>query len=295
MQNVFYPAPVWHEGDNEYVDIRCDLYVDPEVEDGSNDLTIRISYPRDDQGQPVMGALGDQHPYLALCLDHSEVLGEIRIPDARAAAVFDRLQKALALYDKVSKLGAPQDMAAALEAGVARVQDLVDADAKLRALPLDTDPLTRVEALLPYGEAVKTLEDWAVAAADLLPDAPTGAAALDFEAPDLRLERGDVAVTLEWIGEGASGDYDATDSGDEPLMRIGVERRANGEWEAVDDASYCTNISARASQKGMILAMQYVLEQVPAEGSIKRLMERMSWIELTTQDGDSPDFSRVPA
>jgi hypothetical protein len=169
------------------------------------------------------------------------------------------------------------------------------AQALAGALPLDTDPLTRVEALLPYGEAVKTLEDWAVAAADLLPEKPVVAGALDFTAPDLRLERGDVAVTLEWIGEGSDGDYDPTDSGDEPLMRIGVERRVNGAWEAVDDASYCTNISARASQKGMVLAMQYVLEQVPAAGSIKRLMERMSWIELTRQDGDSPDFSRVPA
>lgn len=285
MQEKIHPAPVWLENDADFKDIRIDLYVDPSDDSGEQDLTVRFSFPKDGSA-----------PYMMLVLGGAD-LGEVVLAPHHAAQVEARLDKALALFQPYydGERAFPADLEAALESGVARVQDLVDADAKLRALPLDANPLTRVEALLPYGEAVKTLEDWAVAAANLLPDEPAGAAALDFEAPDLRLERGDVAVTLEWIGEGADGDYDPTDPGDEPLMRIGVERRANGEWEAVDDASYCTNISARASQKGMILAMQYVLEQVPAEGSVKRLMERMSWIELTTQDGDSPDFSRVPA
>lgn len=115
------------------------------------------------------------------------------------------------------------------------------------------------------------------------------------EVPELRIERGNVAVTLEYIGEGSDGDYDPHDSGDEPLMRIGVQRLENGKWDEVEDSSYCTQISARASEEGKALALEYVIAQVPETGSVKRLMERMSWIELTTQDGDEPDFSRVPA
>lgn len=134
---------------------------------------------------------------------------------------------------------------------------------------------------------------WTVEA---LADEDAASATFDPETvPELRLERGDVAVTLEYIGEGNDGDYDPDDAGDEPLMRIGVQRRVDGTWEDVEDSSYCTQISARASEAGKGLALEYVIAQVPATGSVKRLMERMSWIELTTQDADSPDFSRVPA
>lgn len=181
MQEKIHPAPVWLENDADFKDIRIDLYVDPSDDSGEQDLTVRFSFPKD-------GAA----PYMMLVLGGAD-LGEVKLSPHHAAQVEARLDKARALFQPYydGARAFPADLEAALEAGVARVQDLVDADAKLRALPLDTDPLTRVEALLPYGEAVKTLEDWAVAAADLLPDAPTGAAALDFEAPDLRLEQGD--------------------------------------------------------------------------------------------------------
>lgn len=115
------------------------------------------------------------------------------------------------------------------------------------------------------------------------------------DVPELRLERGNIAVTLEYIGEGNDGDYDPDDAGDEPLMRVGVQRLEDGKWDEVEDSSYCTQISARGSEAGKGLALEYIIAQLPQTGSVKKIMERMSWIELTTQDGDSPDFSRVPA
>ncbi|UTC28492.1 hypothetical protein GURKE_04900 [Brevundimonas phage vB_BpoS-Gurke] len=176
---------------------------------------------------------------------------------------------------------------------------------------LVTDPLTRpllsaVEAAVEtiqkltdarqagtsMVEASTILEDWAVAASEFLPDLPETTAQID--APDLREENGDDAVILEYIGEGFQGDYDPTDPGDEPLMRVSIERRGPDGWAYVEDSSYCTQISARASEAGKRLAMTYILNSLPS-GSVKRYMERMSWIELTVQDGDSPDFSRVSA
>lgn len=111
---------------------------------------------------------------------------------------------------------------------------------------------------------------------------------------ELRVERDGVAVTLEYIGEGQDGDYDPEDEGDEPLMRIGVERLVDGVWEEVEDSSYCTQISVNGSEVGKKKVLEYVLAQVPQTGSVKRLMEAMSWIELIAQDGDEPDYSRVP-
>ncbi|USN15602.1 hypothetical protein KIKIMORA_04840 [Brevundimonas phage vB_BpoS-Kikimora] len=142
-------------------------------------------------------------------------------------------------------------------------------------------------------EASTILEDWAAAASEFLPDVPGSAE--PFDAPELREENGDDAVMLEYIGEGADGDYDQTDPGDEPLMRVSVERKgADGAWEYVEDSSYCTRISARASEAAKRLALLYILNGLPS-GSVKRYMERMSWIEVTPQDGDSPDFSNIPA
>lgn len=37
------PAPVWIENDDDYLDIRCDVWIDPSVDDGSNDLSLRFS------------------------------------------------------------------------------------------------------------------------------------------------------------------------------------------------------------------------------------------------------------
>lgn len=101
--------------------------------------------------------------------------------------------------------------------------------------------------------------------------------------PDMELVREPVRVELEWIGEGWSGDYDDRDPDDEPLLRFTVSHRVNGEWEQVDDASYCTQLSALTTteeERRRILAsiMEQVYDDVAGGRSIKRLCEDLSWL-----------------
>jgi len=116
-------------------------------------------------------------------------------------------------------------------------------------------------------------------------------------AGDLELVRGDVKVELDWIGEGVSGDYQADDPEDEPLLRFTVLRRSGletndpyaldagyeqNEWTPFRDACYCTNISAILPKAKLLELMGVLMDGVfnPASQghSIKRLCERLSWI-----------------
>lgn len=101
--------------------------------------------------------------------------------------------------------------------------------------------------------------------------------------PDMELVREPVRVELEWIGEGWSGEYDDRDPDDEPLLRFTVSHRVDGEWEQVDDASYCTQLSALAvteEERRRILTsiMEQVYDDVASGRSIKRLCEELSWL-----------------
>lgn len=181
MQEKIHPTPVWLENDADFKDIRIDLYVDPTDDSGEQDLTVRFSFPKD-------GAA----PYMMLVLGGAD-LGEIVLSPHYAAQVEARLDKARALFQPYfdGERAFPADLEKALEAGVARTQDFLDANAKLRALPRDADSVTRIEALFPFGEAIKTLEDWAVASADLLPDEPE-LGTLPLDAPVLDAASGGV-------------------------------------------------------------------------------------------------------
>lgn len=104
-----------------------------------------------------------------------------------------------------------------------------------------------------------------------------------------------VRVELEDIGEGVSGDYNPKDKLDIPLLRFTVLREVHDahepaedegyEWEQVDDASYCTQIDARLSVKTHVrlaeLIMREVGDEVRARHSVKKLCERLSWINPT--------------
>ncbi|UTC28651.1 hypothetical protein MARCHEWKA_01380 [Brevundimonas phage vB_BpoS-Marchewka] len=255
-------APIFMTQNDGHLDFRCDIWNSPTDESGDSDIAVLFSFA---------DAPGDGSYLQLIDGDESDSLP---LNEAQVAALKPRLIAAAEAYAQRADV---VRMEAALETAIVHIQALTDAR----------------QAGASMVEASTLLEDWAVAAADLLPDAPPEPDVIRF--PSLRLERDDVAVILDFEGEGASGDYDPTDSGDEPLMRVAVERRINDVWEFVEDSSYCTQISARASEAGKILALSYILNGLSSEGSVKRHMERMSWIELTVADGDSPDFSRVPA
>jgi hypothetical protein len=92
------------------------------------------------------------------------------------------------------------------------------------------------------------------------------------------LIKDDVAVELWNAGEGWSGDYNPDDPTDVNLLRFDVFYKS----EAVDDASYCTQIPADtpAADKLQLLdiILNLVYEPLTDGHSIKKLCERISWI-----------------
>jgi hypothetical protein len=92
------------------------------------------------------------------------------------------------------------------------------------------------------------------------------------------------------VGEGFYGDYDPDpSSNDLPLLRFSVYVRINGEWVAVEDASYCTMMSVNVPKTVLQKALEYIMDEVYeplSQGySVKKLCERLSWI---TQDWFGP-------
>ena len=108
---------------------------------------------------------------------------------------------------------------------------------------------------------------------------------------DVEVRRDDVIVTLEWIGEGWDGDYQDDDPEDCPLLRFSVYRAITDpqdprhDRDEFSDASYCTRIPATVPQNTAQQLAVYILDTVyePAHDghSIKKLCERLSWIEPT--------------
>ena len=100
-------------------------------------------------------------------------------------------------------------------------------------------------------------------------------------------KRGNVAVELEDIGEGVSGDYNEHDPGDIPLLRFTVlvksaDTHLDYDWVPVEDASYCTQLSATLPPEQIKAAeellLDWVYDDVSAGNSVKKLCEALSWI-----------------
>jgi hypothetical protein len=132
---------------------------------------------------------------------------------------------------------------------------------------------------------------------------PEGPALGSFTNPDFgvrdaggsptELIRDNVKVELEDIGEGISGEYDENNPEDVSLLRFYVSVRGeDGEWEAVDDASYCTNLPTdlpdfkkKIALNALMNEFHNVLANDPT-ASVKGLGEQMSWI--------APEDLKVP-
>jgi len=103
---------------------------------------------------------------------------------------------------------------------------------------------------------------------------------------DKSATKGNVRIDLEWIGEGWSGDYDPDEPLDDPLLRFSVYRQDdNGEWQEVDDASYCTRlVGDKLTAEDADLIFDYMFQQIGTTlseaSSIKRICERLSWMGM---------------
>ena len=97
-------------------------------------------------------------------------------------------------------------------------------------------------------------------------------------------------VTLEWIGEGRSGEYNPDDSHDEPYIRFNCDifrpdqdgNMESGDWESIDDASYCTGLSAFDTKETLTKAINRIMDVLVNNyncSGFKKEMESISWIE----------------
>lgn len=134
------PAPVWIENTDGYLDYRCDLWIDRADDSGGADLSLRFSFAVDP---------GDES-YLQL-IDGGEESDSLTLNAAQVAAFKPRLAAAAEAFANRPDI---VRLESALEDAIAHVQALTDAR---------RDGASMVEASV-------LLEDWAVAAADLLPD-----------------------------------------------------------------------------------------------------------------------------
>lgn len=94
-------------------------------------------------------------------------------------------------------------------------------------------------------------------------------------------------IKVEWqdIGEGLWGYYDETDPNDKPLLRFYFSQLVDGEWEDLDDGSYCTLVNANTSeehQKQLLqILMKAAIDSIKA-GSYKKRLEELSWLDGST-------------
>ena len=95
-----------------------------------------------------------------------------------------------------------------------------------------------------------------------------------------------IKVLVEWsdLGEGIDGDWNSDDPEDVSLYRfdISVKRKGDEDWDACDDASYCTQVPVDTPDhiliKGLEMIMDEIFEAVVEGHGIKKACERMSWI-----------------
>lgn len=96
---------------------------------------------------------------------------------------------------------------------------------------------------------------------------------------------GQVKVLVEWMGEGWDGDYDGNNPNDVPFLRFSVSKWHGDFWEAIDDSSYCTLLPATIDGDMAMEAAKQILSRVEATvlegGSIKKICEKLSWIDIT--------------
>lgn len=82
--------------------------------------------------------------------------------------------------------------------------------------------------------------------------------------------------------EGWSGDYDPEDPEDQLLFRFDVDRFVDGQWQPVDDASYCTQLHSQLPEPVINRALEYLashlIEPASQGHSIKKTCEYLSWI-----------------
>ena len=94
----------------------------------------------------------------------------------------------------------------------------------------------------------------------------------------------DDELRVDWYraGEGYWGDYNPENPDDDELLRFDVYKKVDGNWEAVDDASYCTTILAETETEKLVKPLFIIFKEYKNADldSCKKLGEALSWISL---------------
>ena len=106
---------------------------------------------------------------------------------------------------------------------------------------------------------------------------------------------GDKRVVWEYIEEGNSGDYDPKDPDDYPHLRFSCDvfRRDcddvpdKGDWEGLDDTSYCTLLPINTPKWMLMMAAKEILVDLE-RASHKRAVEGKSWLCISDFNGKKP-------
>ena len=98
------------------------------------------------------------------------------------------------------------------------------------------------------------------------------------------LIKDNIKVVLVNLNEGFYGDYNADNPKDKNFLRFEVYMNNQGEWQEVEDASYCTCLEADADEEKMDKCLEILMNEFydvlhdNPEISVKKLGERLSWI-----------------
>jgi hypothetical protein len=63
------------------------------------------------------------------------------------------------------------------------------------------------------------------------------------------LSHGTYCISLCHIDEGINGSYDLDDADDKPLLRFNIDQKVHGEWEGLDNASFCSQLDCSLSHE----------------------------------------------
>ena len=102
---------------------------------------------------------------------------------------------------------------------------------------------------------------------------------------ELELIKDNVKICWINLGEGYDGDYDEENAEDDNLLRYEVYVYDEDHWRAVDDASYCTYVSADTDNETLMKLLEILMRQFydvlhyDINASVKKLAETMSWIQ----------------
>lgn len=110
---------------------------------------------------------------------------------------------------------------------------------------------------------------------------------------DLTVQVGTARVTLTYLGEGRSGDYDADDPEDYPHLRLDCtdakahpigecQGEAGHRCRSTQDASTCTTLSTSADRERLRAWLTAIAQELDSAPHWKRLIEAHSWTSDST-------------